>query len=347
MDKLDLRKLKYEELLFVKKQVVRLKEKHVLGKEIADLTGVDENQVSKIWRAYLKNGMAAIKPKIRGRKIGECRCLTKEQEKEIQKLIVDKTPDQLKLSFMLWTRQAIKELIWNMHKIKISLRDVTNYLKRWGFTCQRPSKRAYFQDNIVVKKFMDEEYPDIAKRAKAENAEIYWGDETGVNNQENYIRGFSPKGVTPTIPSYSKREKVNMLSAVNNMGKVRFMIYSENMAQQRLIEFMKRMIKDVDKKVFLILDNLKVHHGKIVQAWLNENKTRIEVFYLPPYAPERNPDEYLNHCLKQNVHTGILPHTVKEIIHKIESFMRRLQHDKLKVQALFRHQKLTCIAACN
>lgn len=347
MEKIDLRKLNYADLLFVKKQVVRLKEEHVQGKEIEKLTGVSENQVSKIWRAYQSNGMAAIKSKARGRKVGEHRCLTKELEKEIQKIIIDKTPDQLKMSFMLWTRQAIKELIWNTHKINVSLRDITNYLKRWGFTCQRPSKRAYFQDNITVQKFMNEEYPEIAKRAKAENAEIYWGDETGVNNQENYIRGFSPKGVTPTIPSFSKREKVNMLSAVNNMGKVRFMIYSENMAQQRLIEFMKRMIKDVEKKVFLILDNLKVHHGKIVQAWLDENKTRIEVFYLPPYAPERNPDEYLNHCLKQNVHTGILPHTAKDIKHKVESFMRKLQHEKSKVQALFNHHKLTYIAACN
>ena len=98
----------------------------------------------------------------------------------------------MKLSFMLWTRQAISELINELYGIKLQLRCITNYLKRWGLTCQRPTKKSYVQDNVKVTRFMELEYPAIAKCAKTENAEIYWGDETGIDNQEHYQRGFFP-----------------------------------------------------------------------------------------------------------------------------------------------------------
>ena len=104
-----------------------------------------------------------------------------------------------------------------------------------------------------------------------------------------------------------KRHRVNMLSAVNSQGKVRFMIYQDTMNQQRLIRFMERLIRDSKQKVFLILDNLKVHHGKLAASWLEKHKDKIEVLFLPPYAPEYNPDEYLHHVLKISVHSGHLP----------------------------------------
>jgi transposase len=121
------------------------------------------------------------------------------------------------------------------------------------------------------------------------------------------------------------------------------MVYEETMTQQKLIDFMSRLIKDASRKVFLILDNLRVHHGKAVAAWLAENKDKIEVFFLPPYAPESNPDEYLNHALKLDVHSGNLPETKKDLKHKIHSFMRRLQHRIICVKAFFRHEAVSYI----
>ena len=110
-----------------------------------------------------------------------------------------------------------------------------------------------------------------------------------------------------------KRHRVNMLSAVNSQGKVRFMIYQDTMNQQRLIRFMARLIRASKQKVFLILDNLKVHHGKLVASWLEKHKDKIEAFFLPPYAPEYNPDEYLHHVLKISVHSGHLPYSAEDI----------------------------------
>ena len=128
----------------------------------------------------------------------------------------------------------------------------------------------------------NEEYPAILKRAKAEDAGIYWADETGVSNREIVERGFSPKGHPPVLPVETKRQRVNMISALSSQGKVRFMLYQGTMNQQRLIRFLKRLVCSSKRKVFLILDNLKVHHGKLVSAWLKKRKDKLEVFFCRP-----------------------------------------------------------------
>lgn len=174
---------------------------------------------------------------------------------------------------------------------------------------------------------------------------VYWGDETGVSNCETVERGFAPKGRPPVLPVETKRERVNMLSAISREGHVRFMVYQDAMNQGRLIQFMQRLIRTSERKVFLVLDNLKVHHGKLVKAWLEKKKAQIEVFFLPPYAPEYNPDEYLNHALKLSVHTGNLPYTAQDISHNIHSFMRRLQHNPSRVIRFFLHPLLPYLSA--
>ena len=330
----------------IKQQVVRLHKKGKTGVEIADIVNISVFAVSRIVAPYKKEGMGSLKEKTRGRKHGEKRLLSLAQEREIQRIIIDKYPEQMKLSFALWTRGAIRLLIKNKYGIDIPERSISNYLDRWGMTCQRPTKRAYSQDSVKLKTFMDETYPAIVAKSKEENAEIYWGDETGINNQEYYIRGFAPKGQTPVVPSFSKVEKINMISAINNKGTCRFMCYEENMTQQRFIEFMTRLVKDSDKKVLFIVDNLRVHHGKLVQKWLDKHADEIEVFYTSPYSPEINPDEYLNHNLKQSVHSGILPHNKADLKYKTHCFMRKLQKCPKMVRKLFDHPNLTYIQQC-
>jgi len=340
MDKIDLRKLNNDELFAIRKQVIRLKQQGMKGSEIERLVGIYQNRISQIWKMYQADGVAGIKPQKSGRKVGEKKLLSKEQERGIRNIIIDQTPEQMKLGYMLWTRQAISELVMHKYGIELSLRCVTNYLKRWGFTCQRPTKKAYVQDNIKVVRFMDVIYPAIAARAKTENAEIYWGDETGVDNREHYQRGFAPKGQPPVLDVVSKRERVNMISAITNKGSLKFMIYDEKMTQQRFIKFMERLIIDSTKKVFFIVDNLKVHHGNIVKHWLAEHKNEIELFYIPPYSPELNPDEYLNHALKLHVHLGVAPKTKQDIRIKTQKFMHRLTYYADEVKAFFRHKNV-------
>ena len=341
-----MRRLNNDELYAIRKQVVRLKKQGRKGSEIAEIVGIYETRVSQIWKAYQADGLAGIKPQTSGRKKDSGRRLSPEEEREIRSVIINKTPEQLKLEGFLWTRAKICTYIKKTYRKAIVPQVISRYLKRWGLTCQRPTKRAYGQDIARIEKFQQEEYPEISKRAKTENADIYWGDETGVSNRENFERGFSEKGKPPVLPMATKRERVNMISAITNQGHSRFMIYEEKMNQHLFIDFMRRLIRESEKKVFFIVDNLRVHHGKIVAEWLKKHKDEIEVFFLPPYAPESNPTEYLNHALKQDVHSGDLPKTKKDIKHKIHSFMRGLKYRRDRVKAFFLHKRLVyCLGA--
>lgn len=157
--------------------------KHIRHKEIANTLNISLQTVDRISSAYKKEGAKCLKEKKRGRKVGEKRQLTPAQEKEIRNILIDRAPDQMKLSFTLWTRAAVCQLIQEKYGITITLRNMSEYLKRWGMTRQRPAKKAYFQDNVKLNTFMHETYPSIVKQAKKEDAVIFWGDETGFNNQ--------------------------------------------------------------------------------------------------------------------------------------------------------------------
>ncbi len=284
-----------------RKQVIRLHKKQYGVMQIVELTDLSWPAVRTAIDLYEAGGMAALKPKERGKKAGDGRNLSADQEAHIRKLIVDKRPEQLKMEFALWTRAAVGELIERECDIKLSVRGVGKYLKRWGFTPQKPIKRAYEQRPEAVKKWIDEEYPAIAARAKAEGGEIQWGDETALVNTDVRGRSYAPRDETPVAYAPGTRQKLSMISTVTNKGKARWMIIDGNFGADKLIEFLTALIKATRKKVFLILDNLRAHHSRPVKAWLAERKHRIEVFYLPSYAPELNPDERLNADLKHEI----------------------------------------------
>jgi transposase len=271
--------------------------------------------------------------------MGEQRTLTVDQESELRKALIDKTPDQMRLPFALWARDAVKLLIKQLFGVSMPIRTVGEYLKRWGFTPQKPVKRSYEQRSEVVQKWLKADYPAIAARAKQEKAEIYWGDETGIQTGANRVRGFAPKGQKPEVRLVAKKSHISMISAITNGGKVRFMMYRDAMNSQLLIKFMTRLTKDAGRKVFLILDNLRVHHGKEVKKWLEDRQEHIEVFHLPSYSPELNPDEYLNGNLKTKVHSGTPIRSQGDLEKKARSFMRTLLKRPAHVRSYFKHHK--------
>jgi transposase len=266
MNTIDARTLNQQTQYELRKQVVHLREKGLDNQAISEIVGLCKSHVSTICKKYERGGLDANKPGLRGRRHGAKRELTPEQEVGIQKLLVDKTPDQLKLSFALWTRDAVRLAIKQIYGRDLPLRTISDYLKRWGFTPQKPTKRAYEQNPKLVEQWHNTVYPEILARAKKEKAEIHWGDETGIQNNAYNAKGFAPKGKTPVVRINATKSRVNMISSITNRGKVRFMLYKENMTSQVLIRFMSRLIKGSDRKVFLILDNLRVHHSKIVKA---------------------------------------------------------------------------------
>ena len=328
MEKIDARTHSPQVQYEIRKQVIRLRKQGLSNKTVAQGVGISVYHASRIWQSYKKGGSKAIEPGTRGRRHRQKRTLMEDQEREIQRLIIDKTPDQHKFPFALWTRKAVQELIKRRYAIDMPIRTVGMYLSRWGFTPQKPVKKAREQKPEAIKQWLKEDYPRIAGQAKKEKAEILWGDETGIQNEANHTRGYSPQRIKPILRIPSKKERISMISPINNEGKVRFMIYRESMTSSRLIGFMTRLIKDAGRKVCLILDNLKAHHSKAVAEWLEKKKDNIAVFYLPTYSPELNPDEYLNNDLK----------------HKTESFMRTLVKRPHHVKKYFEHKAVAYAA---
>ena len=337
----DYRKVPSSSVYELKKVALRLRQKGKKVREICELTGLSDKTVRMAFAAYDNGGIDAIKPKIRGRKTGEKRTLTPDQEKEIISLLVDKNPGQMKLKGCMWNRDNIREMIKSKYGISMPIRTVGEYLKRWDFTVQRPAKRESNQKTELVETWLNKEYPRIHNAAKNEGAEIFWGDETAVQNVANYARGYSPKGQTPVLKIQAKKMHINMISAISNIGKLHFLLYSDAVNSDRLIEFMKALLKtSTAKKVYLILDNLRVHHSKQVTEWVQENKDKISVFYLPPYSPEYNPDEYLNNALKRNIGSQAMVNDISELESNTNDFMNSLSDDPDHVKAFFGHPAL-------
>ena len=344
MEKIDARTLNQEAQYQIRRQVVKLRKRRMKYKDIAEVVGITPTYVCKIFKRYERNGAGAIVKGRRGRRAGEQLTLKEDQATAIQKMITDRTPDQLKMPFALWTRQAVQQLMKHQYKITMPIRTVGEYLKRWGFTAQKPAKRAYEQNPKAVKKWLDEEYPSIVQQAKTEGGEIHWCDETGVRNDESAGRGYAPKGKTPIMRLNANRKSISMISSITNQGKLRFMVYKDAMNADLFIKFMGRLLKDTGRKVFLVLDNLRTHHSKPVKEWLNAHRDEIEVFYLPSYSPELNPDEYLNCDMKAAVHSGLPSRNERELKTKVVSHMRKLQKLPQRITKYFKHPRINYAA---
>ncbi len=345
MKKIDARSYTSEQQKLLRIKAVDMVFKHGYTKRAtAKALGVSRVHVIKWCQAFELNGYEGLELGRRGRRPGEQMALKPWQCATITNIIRDQTPDQLKMPFVLWERVGIRELIRQKFGITLALRTVGDYLRRWGMTPQRPIERAYSQNPKKIEKWLEEEYPEIKKRAEEDGAIILWGDETGVQNKSNAGRSYAPKGKTPVIRKSGKKLKVNMISAVSNRGHVRFMIYSGKMDQKLFIRFLKRVVSSCDQKVFFITDNLSVHHGKEVAAWVAERKDQIELFFIPSYSPELNPDEYLNRDLKKNVNNSRIPRTEKELKDNLLSFMRKLQKLPKRVMSYFNSKKIAYAA---
>lgn len=344
MDKQDARKLEPAAQYELRKQVIRAWKRGRNRVQISGDVGLSYPAVCNIVKRYRANeekGVGILAPAKRGRREGEDRSLTAEEEAMIQRLICEKRPEQMRMDFALWSRAAVMQLIEREYGIKLSVRGVGNYLKRWGFTPQKPIKRAYEQRPEAVKKWLDEEYPAIEKRAKAEGAEVHWGDETALVNTDVRGRSYAPAGKTPvTYTVGGTRQKLSMIATVTNQGKARWMIIDEAFNADKLIEFMEALIKDAGKKVFLILDNLRVHHSKPVKAWLEKNKEKIEVFYLPSYSPELNPEERLNADLKQAIGSKVPTRTKAKLRDAANDHMAMLEKNPKRVMSYFQDPRV-------
>jgi transposase len=308
-----------------RKIIIRMKESSYSEQEIVATTGCSRQVIYPLWNKYKKNKDKVFHVQVRGNKLGNGRTLSTQQENKIKKLIVDKYPDQLKFDYALWTREAVKLLVEKECKIVMPIRTIGEYLKRWGYTPQKPVKYAYERDSEKVRAWLENMYPDIKKQAKRQKAEIYWGDETTVKAGDVRGRGYAPQGRTPVVNRTEKRENVSMISAITNKGKVFWKLHEGSINGELVLDFVKRLIRNKKNKIFLILDNAKTHHSKMLQEWVGKKKDKIKLFYLPPYSPDLNPDEHVNSDVKYGVGSKTPKRTREGLRAATEEHMRMLK----------------------
>ena len=313
---------------------------------MAEIVGISAQTVSTYYTRYKKEGKKIFKVKSAGRPKNIGKTLSDEQEKRIIHQLIDTTPQQLKFKFALWTREAVKQLIKHELEIDMPISTVGHYLKKWEFTSKKPIKRAYERKDEKTQKWLNEEYPKIKRQAKKEDAVIWWGDETACVSLPSNLKGYAKKGskIKPILTHPAKKFKINMISAITNTGKTMFSLYDESINVDRFIEFLQKVIDSSNKKVYMIVDNLRVHHAKLVTAWVEEHKDKIAIFYLPPYSPEFNPDEYLNQDYKRNANKNNIPFTKTQLIKNTEKYMNEISNNQEKVANFFKHPSIAYAA---
>jgi len=306
--------------------------------EVATLFGVTRQSISKWAKKYEEGGSRALRAKPRGRPRGGS--LLPWQAAQISKTVVDRYPEQLKLPFYLWTREAVAELIERKFGIRLSIWTVGRYLARWGFTPQKPLRKAFEQDPEQVRQWLEEKYPEIRRLAKQKKAEIYWGDEMGLRSDQVCGRSYGRCGKTPVILGTGQRFGCNMISALTNRGRLYFMIIKGRFRAEVFVEFLRRLIRQIARYIFLIIDQHPVHVATKVKKWLRKNQARIQVFYLPSYSPDLNPDEKLNQDVKSNAVGRRRPHTQEEMVHNVRSYLYSRQKSPQIVKQYFQAESV-------
>jgi hypothetical protein len=239
--------------------------------------------------------------------------------------MADCSPEELLIGGPLWTRAAVRELVRMVTGVVMTERGVGKWLRRHGFTPQRPARRAYQQQEKQVRAWLEEEYPAIAARAKTEKALVAWADQCGLRlDTAPPGRSWAPKGRTPVVRVNGKRLRVNVMSAITSYGALWFTVFTGRFTAKVFTGFLDRLAPQAGRKVHVIADRHAVHRSKAVHTWWTENADRVELHLMPGYSPELNPDELLNADIKRHVHASRARST-DDLAHETRRFLRRRQ----------------------
>jgi transposase len=305
--------------------------------DVAELLGVSRETVSRWWTAYAAGGLDAVPGDRTGRPVGSGRTLSDEQARRIRDQIDEHSPGELGIAAAVWSRKAVRDLIRNEFGIDMAVRTVGAYLKRWGYTAKSPRRHAKDQDPDEVDRWLQWTYPAIEARAAREGAAIHWCDETGAAADEQPRRGYARAGDPARIEVPKPHIRMNLVATITNEGEVHFRTFKESMTGARFVRFLEKLLSETTRKVFLILDRLPAHETKAVADWVAEREDRIELFWLPKYAPELNADEYLNNDMKGAINAEGLPESREELRSRMARFMSKLLRVPAHVRNYFRH----------
>lgn len=330
--KLDGRTLSHSQSEYIRIQSV--KKVRIEGKspeEVIKTFGLHRTNIYKWLRQYDAYGFDGLKS---SKSLGPTPKLSTKQESQLAKLLL-KNPLQLKFDYALWTIDMITELIHQKFDVTYSKVQVGRLMKKLGLSRQRPLERAIQQNPEKVTEWLNKQYPAIKKEAKKHGREIYFSDEAGFHATAQYGSTWAPKGKTPIIKTSGKREKVNVISAINNQGKLRFMLYDKNFNSAIFIQFLKRLMRNQKKPITLIVDGHKSHFTSVVKEYITSTKGMLKMYQLPAYSPELNPDELVWNNAKQKVSKAKHTPSKKIFSEKVKDVMTDIQKNKKLNKAFF------------
>ncbi|PNE39920.1 IS630 family transposase [Streptomyces noursei] len=320
--------------------VRRILEEEVRPDEAAETLGLARSTVYGWLTAYRTGGWDALKER---KAPGAVPKLSVEQQRALFKLVAGRDPRQLEFDFALWTRERVRELIRREFGVKMHVTAVGRLLRRLGLTPQRPLWRAWQQDPARVERWKREEFPALKAEAKKAGASIWFADEAGIRSDFHAGTTWAPAGQTPVVKTTGRRASVNMISAVTGKGALRFMVVEGGVNAGVFLTFVRRLVADTDRPVFLVMDNHSIHRSKQLRQFAEQSEGRLRLFYLPPYSPELNPDEWVWKNVKHDriATAGLDDHN--DLKGKALSALHRLQKLPDVVQGFFHAPDLTYI----
>jgi transposase len=255
--------------------------------------------------------------------------------------VTQKNPLQFKFEFALWTREMIVQLILNKYKIKLSVHSVGRLLSQLGITCQKPLHRAMERDEATVQKWLKQEYPKIKKMAKSVDADIFFGDAAHMRSDHHAGKTWGKKGETPLVEATGARHGMSLISAITSKGQMRFMVKEKGGVNAEVfIDFLKRLVAGAKCMIFLIVDRGPAHRAKKTKAFVETISDKLRLFYLPPYSPDRNPDELVWKHLKADTVGRMVVTSKADFKTKVIGSMRSLQKNPDKIRSFYQKPTL-------
>jgi transposase len=303
--------------------------------DVAAMFKVSLKAVDGWWAKWQAGGREALVCRPRGRRVGEHQLLSEAEQAAVRQAVLDHQPCGLGLSGQLWTRSQVGALIAKLYRVRLTEQGVGKYLRRWGLSFQRPDKRAVEQDPEAVRGWLEETWPAIRAKAKAEGGEVLFADQVGVRSDQVTGRTWGEKGRTPIVRRSGNRFSVNAMSAISTKGRMHFMVFTEAFDAKVMCRFLDRLAGHFDTKVHLVVDRHSVHRSRKVRAWLADHAGQVELHFLPSYSPELNPDELVNADLKRSLPMSHRARDQGELAAEARRFFRRRQRQPHIVRGYF------------
>jgi transposase len=338
MRKNDARRLDHTTLEAMRERAVQRVQDGESPEVVARVLGINRSTMYGWLAQYRRGGWGALKakplfgrpPKLDGKKL-----------QWIYDTVTQKSPLQMKFAFALWTREMVAAVIKEKYRITLSAVSVGRLLAQLGITCQKPLHRALERNEALVQQWLKKEYPSIRALARREKAEIYFGDAAHMRSDHHSGRTWGKKGETPIVASTGARYRMSLISAVTSRGHMRFMIKEKGGVNADVfIEFLKRLMVGAKNKIFLIVDRGPAHIAKKTKAFVARLGRALRLFYLPPYSPDKNPDELVWKHLKADTVGRTSITSLADFKNKVKSSMLSLQRNPQKIRSFFQKPSL-------